>query len=105
MVDFMNTIKNLSAMKAKAEALQAEMEAARFDGQAGDGAVQVLLNGKFQLISVQIAPALLSPEAASTLEGFLLEAHARARQAIEQRLRESMGAMAGGLGLPPGLTG
>ena len=61
--------QNLNAMMRQAQKMQADMEskqqelqAKEYDISAGGGAVQIKINGKKELLSLQISEAIVDPE-------------------------------------------
>ena len=66
--------QNLNAMMRQAQKMQADMEskqqelqAKEYDISAGGGAVQIKINGKKELLSLQISEAIVDPEDIETL--------------------------------------
>jgi len=93
----------LMQLKAKMEAMQAELDQIEVEGTAGGGAVTVKLTAKADLKSVAIDASLLKPEDKEIVEDLLIAAHADARRKAELLLQEKMQQLTGGLPLPPGL--
>ena len=89
-------------MQQKMADLQARMEAHEVEGVAGGGAVKVQLNGKHQLLKVDIDPAMLSPNEKEVLEDLIVVAYHQAKDKIDSALADQMGALTGGMNLPPG---
>jgi DNA-binding YbaB/EbfC family protein len=103
MADFLGLMKQAADLKAKMEALQAELDKIEVEGTAGGGLVTVRLTAKNELKDVTIDPSLLKPEDRQVLEDLLVAAHAEARRRAESVLQEKMHQLTGGLPLPPGL--
>jgi nucleoid-associated protein EbfC len=104
MRDLMGMMKEMGGLKAKIEAMQAEMDSTLVEGRAGGGMVQITLTAKGALKGVSIDPSLLAPSEKEILEDLLLAAHAEARSKIEGVMAEKMKTLTGGLPLPPGLN-
>lgn len=102
MRDIMGMMKEMAGLKAKMEAMQAELDETLVEGQSGAGLVKVTLTAKGALKAVSIDPDLLKPEDREMLEDLLLAAHADARAKTESVIAEKMQALTGGLPLPPG---
>jgi DNA-binding YbaB/EbfC family protein len=83
--------------------MQAEMERARVEGQSGGGLVVLTLNGKGELVGVNIDASLAKPEEVEILEDLIVAAHADAKAKVERLLQDKMQSLTGGLPLPPGL--
>ncbi len=102
MRDIMGMMKEMAGLKAKMEAMQAELDETLVEGQSGAGLVKVTLTAKGALKAVSIDPELLKPEDREMVEDLLLAAHADARAKTEGVIAEKMKALTGGLPLPPG---
>jgi nucleoid-associated protein EbfC len=103
MRDMMGMMKAMGEMKAKAEALQNELETTLVEGRAGGGMVVVTLTGKGAMKGIRIDPSLLKPEEAEIVEDLITAAHADARTKSEAAMAEKTQALMGGLQLPPGM--
>lgn len=102
-------MKNLAQMMKQAQQMQskmAEMQEKLADleitGVAGGGMVRVTLNGKSEMRSVKIDPALIDPNDPEVLEDLIVAASNDAKQKVEAEVAEKMKDMTGGLNLPEG---
>jgi DNA-binding YbaB/EbfC family protein len=102
MRDLMGMMKEMAGLKAKMEAMQAELDETLVEGRAGAGMVSVTLTAKGALKALAIDPDLLKPDDREMLEDLIVAAHADARAKIEGVMAEKMQAITGGLSLPPG---
>lgn len=103
MKDIMGMMKKAQEMQAKIGEMQAELENATVEGQAGGGMVAVTLSGKGEMKGLKIDPSLLNPEEAEILEDLLMAAHADARKKAEEMSASKMQEMTAGLPIPPGM--
>ena len=78
------------------------ISAAEVSGSSGAGMVTVALNGKGELRSLKIDPAIVDPNEVEVLEDLITAAFNDARSKVEARMSEEMGKLTGGLPLPPG---
>ncbi|MFA9477739.1 YbaB/EbfC family nucleoid-associated protein [Phycisphaerales bacterium AB-hyl4] len=118
MFDQMKNLKNLAGMlgnagemKERFEKLQAELAEKRIDADAGAGAVRVTVNGKFELVNIEIDRAMLTAlvgDAAEAdkemVEELILSATNAAIHKAHEVARQEFSRAAGGLNLP-GLEG
>jgi DNA-binding YbaB/EbfC family protein len=104
MADFMGLMKQAAELKARMEAMQAELESVEVEGTAGGGLVSIVLTGKGVMKSVKIDETLVKPSEKEIVEDLLVAAHADARRKAEAIMQEKMKAVAGGLPLPPGMN-
>lgn len=69
----------------------------------GGGVITMVMSGHQRLQSVTIQPAILDPDDVEMLQDLVLAAVNEAIERSQQMASERMGALTGGLGLPPGL--
>ncbi len=96
---------NLQQMMQQAqkmqEALQQEIEKIKVTASVGGGMVSVEMDGKKNLLSVQIDPEVAGDVEA--LQELVLSAVREASRKAEEEIQLKMQEKMGGLGLPPGL--
>ena len=96
-------MKQVSQMQSRMQEAQARLEATLVTGQSGAGLVSVTMNGKGAVSAVSIDPSLIVPSDREILEDLLVTALADARARMEEAVAREMGAVTGGLPLPPGM--
>ena len=82
------------------ESKQQELQAKEYDISAGGGAVQIKINGKKELLSLQISEAIVNPEDIETLQDILIAAFNEAIKTVEAESADEMGRIAGSLNIP-----
>ena len=97
-------MKQAQQMQERMQALQQELESEEVEGTAAGGMLTVTLNGKGVMKRVKIDPSLVTPDDAEVLEDLIVAAHNDAKTRMEERVREKMSELTGGLQLPPGLN-
>ena len=95
-------IRQAQALKEKMAQFQKELEAQSFTGTAGGGAVTVTVNGKHQMQQVVIDPQLAASGDASMIADLVKSAANDAGSQVNQKLKEEVSKMTGGL-VPPGM--
>src|SRR5689334_18262070 len=83
------------------EKLQQEIAQVKVDATAGGGMVSVQMDGQKNLLAVKI-----DPEAAGDVEmlqDMIVAAASEAVKKIDAEIKQKMGGMLGGMGLPPGM--
>ncbi len=98
-----NLMKQVQELQAKAEAVQEKLAAAEISGSSGGGAVAVTLNGKGEMRSVKIDPALVSGGEVDVLEDLIVAAFNDAKSKAEAFSQQEMAKLTAGLPLPPGM--
>lgn len=96
-------LKQAQEMQAKMEEMQIALEAMEVEGSAGGGLVKVVLNGKGELKSIDIDPSIFVASEKEVVEDLIKAAHHDAKTTVEQKTRDEMAQMTGGLDLPPGM--
>lgn len=94
-------LQQAQKMQADFKKAQEEMAAREVQGEAGAGLVQVTMNGRHDVRSVNIDPAVLE-EDKSVLEDLLAAAVNDAVRRVEAAQQESLREVTGGMNLPGG---
>ena len=103
MRDIMGMMAKAKEMQEKMAEMQAGLDAATVDGEAGGGAVRVTLAGNGELRGLSIDPSLLKEDEGEILEDLVMAAHNKAKVAMDEMRAEKMREMTAGLPLPPGM--
>lgn len=95
-------MKLASEMKEKMPELQEKLALARFEAEAGGGAVKAAVNGKLALVDVKIDPSALSEGGmdAEMLEDLIKAAISAAQATAAQAAQQAMLELTGGMQLP-----
>jgi len=83
------------------EKLQQDIALVKVEATAGGGMVTVTMDGQKNLLSVKIEPDVAGD--VEMLQAMFLAAHSEAIKKVDDELKQKMGGMLGGMGLPPGL--
>jgi nucleoid-associated protein EbfC len=102
-MDMMKLMKQAREMQAKVASMQAELEQAETEGQAGAGMVKVTLTGKGVLKAISIDPSLLKEDEKEIVEDLIIAAHNDAMQKNSRMMEEKMKTATAGLPIPPGM--
>ena len=99
--------QNLNAMLQQAQkmqedmaAKQAELEEREYEISAGGGAVTLKINGKKQILSLDIAPEIVDPDDIETLSDVLMAAVNEAIKRVEDTSAAEMEKITGAMNLP-----
>ena len=82
--------------------LQAELEAREYDISAGGGAVKIKINGKKEIVNIDIAPEIVDPDDVETLSDILTAGINEAIKRVEETSQREMEKITAGM---PGLSG
>jgi nucleoid-associated protein EbfC len=97
MVDFNAIMKQAQKMQ---ERLQQQMAAMKVEGTSGGGMVTVTLNGTKQVLAVKISPEVFASGDVEMLEDLILAAANVAARNVDEAVKQQLGGLAGGFGLP-----
>lgn len=93
-------MKQVQKMQDDMVKMQSELETKEFDASAGGGAVYVKVNGKKEVISIQLKPSVVDPEDIEMLQDLILIAVNEAMRAADEASSNAMGKMTGGMNIP-----
>lgn len=80
--------------------MQAELKEREFEAAAGGGAVTVKINGKQQLLDIQIKPEVVDPEDIEMLQDLIIAAVNEAIKVSQDTVSEEMAKITGGFNIP-----
>jgi len=83
------------------EKLQEEVARIKVEATAGGGMVTVNMDGQKNLLSVKIDPEVAGD--VEMLQDLIVAAASEAVKKVDDEIKQKMGGMLGGMGLPPGL--
>lgn len=93
-------LKQAQKMQADMEAKQAELDAAEYETQAGGGAVTVKINGKKEILSIDIKPEIVDPDDIETLSDVLVAGVNEAIKKVESINNSEMEKITGQMNVP-----
>ena len=93
-----NLMKQAQRMQRQMEEGQKELETKEFSAAAGGGAAQVTVNGKKEILSIQLSEEIVDPEDIEMLQDLIVAAVNEALHKADEANAELMGRMTGGLG-------
>ena len=83
------------------EKLQQEIALVKVEASAGGGMVTVQMDGQKNLLAVKIDPEVAGD--VEMLQDMIVAAANEAIKKVDDEVKQKMGGMLGGMGLPPGL--
>ena len=97
-------IRQAQKMQEDMEALQEELDAREYDISAGGGVVGVKINGKKEILSIDIKPEIVDPDDIETLSDILVAAVNEAIKRVDDTNSAEMSKITGNMGMGmPGL--
>lgn len=95
-----NMMKQVQKMQQQMGSVQKELEEKEVEATSGGGAVKAVVNGKRQLLSIQISPEVVDADDVEMLQDLILTAVNEASKKAEEMMEKEMSKVTGGLNLP-----
>ena len=95
-----NILQQAQQMHTKIAQLQEEMAAKTVEGSSGGGMVNILMNGKQEILSVRIDPEVVNREDIEMLQDLMTAAVNEAIRKSHEMMQEEMKKITGGLSIP-----
>ena len=101
MTDLNEIMNQAKLMQEQFQKAQKERFKTKREGESGAGLVRITMNGKHDVLNVSLDDALLGEEKA-VIEDLLAAAVNDAVRKIEEKNKDSLSSMAGGIKMPDG---
>ena len=100
-----NMMKQVQKMQEDMANLQADLEAREYEVSAGGGMVTVKINGKREILNIDIKPDIVDPDDIETLSDIVTAAVNEAIKKVDTTSEAEMSQVTGALNMPgiPGL--
>lgn len=97
MKDFGKFLKRAQELQKQ---LQEKMESMEVESSSGGGMVTVRMNGKKELLSIEIDPEVVTDADREMLQDLILAAVNDASRKVDEALADELGGLTGGLKIP-----
>ena len=91
-------LRQAQKMQEDMQNKQAELEAKEYEVSAGGGVVKVKMNGKREVLSIDIAPEIVDPDDIETLSDIMVAAINEAIKKVNSDSDAEMQKLTGGMG-------
>jgi DNA-binding YbaB/EbfC family protein len=98
-----NIMKQAQQMQERVKKLQEEAAGKTVEASSGGGMVTVIANGRQEVLSIKIDPSVVDPKDIDMLQDLITAAVNEALRKSQDLMKEEMGKLTAGMGLPPGL--
>ena len=95
-----NMMKQAQKLQSKMLKLQDELSEKTVETSSGGGMIQIVANGKQQIVSIRIEKEVVDPEDIEMLEDLLLAAVNDALAKAQEMVSSEMGKLTGGMNIP-----
>lgn len=96
-------MRQANQMQAKMKKLQEELSSQEFNGSAGGGAVNIIVNGDQEILTVNINKDVVEAGDIEMLQDMILAAANEAIKTAKETSQKEMDKITGGVGGMPGL--
>ena len=93
-------MKQAQKMQEDMAALQEELDAKEYEIKAGGGVATVRINGKKEILSLDLAPEIVDPDDIETLSDIIVAGMNQAIKTVEDENSKAMSAITGSMSLP-----
>ena len=93
-------IRQAQKMQEDMTALQEDLDSREYDISAGGGMVKLKINGKKEVLSMEISPDIVDPDDVETLADIITAAVNEGIKRVEDTNSAEMSKITGGLGMP-----
>jgi len=93
-------MKQVQKMQQDMVKPQEELASRTVESTAGGGVVRVVVNGKNEIISMEIKPEAVDPEDVEMLQDLIMAAVNEALKKAQEMVAQEMGKLTGGLNIP-----
>ncbi|MFA5577030.1 MAG: YbaB/EbfC family nucleoid-associated protein [Tissierellaceae bacterium] len=95
-----NMMKQVQKMQKQMEDMQRQLEETEVEASAGGGAITCKVNGKKELLSINIDESVVDPEDVEMLEDLVLAAINEAMRKSDEMMETEMKKLTGGMNIP-----
>ena len=99
-MDMGSLLKNAKKIQEEMQKIQEELGEVTVEASSGGGMVNVVANGRQNIVSIRIEPEIISSGDVKMVEDLILAAVNEALRKSQDMVQEKMGAVAGGMQIP-----
>lgn len=93
-------LKQVQKLQGEMARLQEELGERTTEATAGGGVVRVVVNGRQEVVTLEIKPEAVDPEDVEMLQDVIVAAVNEALRQSREMVAREMGRLTGGLGIP-----
>jgi DNA-binding YbaB/EbfC family protein len=93
-------MKQAKKIQERIASLQQELEKRTVEASAGGGMVSVVVNGKYEIVSLKIEKEVVNPEDVEMLQDLIVAAVNEGMRKVQEMTASEMAKITGGLNFP-----
>ena len=101
--NFNEMMKKAQEMQKKMQEMQDSLSNLEVEGTSGGGMVKIIMNCKNEVKKIDIDPSIVKQDDKTMMEDLIVAALNDAKSKAEEKSKDEMKKLTGGLGLPPGM--
>tara|TARA_B100000949_G_scaffold192184_1_gene176017 strand:- start:501 stop:827 length:327 start_codon:yes stop_codon:yes gene_type:complete len=101
--NFNDMMEKAKVMQKKMQEMQESLSNIEVEGTSGGGMVKIIMNCKNEVKKIDIDPSIIKRDEKEVMEDLITAALNDAKSKAEEKSKEEMTKLTGGLGLPPGM--
>ncbi|KMY67624.1 nucleoid-associated protein [Desulfocarbo indianensis] len=98
-----NLMKQAQKVQQQMMKMQEELAQREVNAQSGGGMVEAVVNGRGELLKLNLSPEVVDPDDLEMLSDLIVAAVSEAQRRAQDMVQQEMGKLTGGMGLPPGM--
>lgn len=95
-----NMMKQIQKMQKEMTEAQEKLEQESFEATAGGGAIKVTVNGKKELVNIELKPEIVDPDDIEMLQDLILVAVNEALKTADETMNKTMSKYTNGMNMP-----
>lgn len=95
-----NMMKQVQKMQQQMGEVQKELETKEVEATAGGGAIKAVVNGKKELVSIEIDAEVVDPDDVEMLQDLIIAVVNEASKKAEEMMEKGMSKVTGGMNIP-----
>ncbi len=95
-----NMMKQVQKMQRDMQEAQEKVEQQSFETTAGGGAIKVTVNGKKEIVAIELKPEIVDPDDVEMLQDLILVAINDALKNADEEMSKVLGKFTGGMNIP-----
>ena len=96
-------MRHAQKLQTEMQKMQEEVKTRTVEASAGGGMVTVVANGGGEVVSIKIEKDVVNPDDVEMLQDLVSAAVNEALRKSQELMKEEMGRLTAGMGIPPGL--
>ena len=93
-------MKQAKKMQRQMQQQQETLEGKEYETSAGGGVVKAKLNGRYELLSIEIKPEAVDPDDVEMLQDLIMAAINEGLRKVRDEQEESLSSLTGGMNIP-----